>query len=185
MNFNEILRVHPLQNLWNFNEIPRGTPCKVQRISMKSWGVPLAKYMEFQWNPKGYLPLAECIEFQSNPKGYPLHNVRNFNEILRGTLREMWRISMKSLGVPFAKYTECQWNPKGYPLQNVKNFNEILRSTPDILRGMSFDSMWVQIPDSSVDCAGWDLGACISAALGAGEGFRGTGGLLGGHPAIV
>ena len=85
-----------------------------------------------------------------------MQNVKNLNEIRRGTLCKI------------AKYTEFQLIPKGYPLQSVKNFNEILRGTPDILRGVAFDFICIQIPDSSVDCAGWDLGACISAVLGAG-----------------
>ena len=86
----------------NFNEIQRGTPCKMYRISMKSLREPLAKCTEFRWNPKGH----------------PLQNARNFNEILRGTLCKMLRIWMKSLGVPFAK------------LQNTRNFNWFLRGTP-------------------------------------------------------
>jgi hypothetical protein len=36
------------------------------------------------------------MEFQRNPKGYPLQNVKNFNEILRGTPCKMQGISMKS-----------------------------------------------------------------------------------------
>ena len=57
---------------------------------------------------------------QKQPKGHPLQNVKNFNEILRGTPCKMLGISMKSEGVPLNKCMEFQWNPKGHPLQNIR-----------------------------------------------------------------
>jgi hypothetical protein len=42
------------------------------------------------------VPLAKCFGFQWNPKRHPLQNAMNCNEILRGTPRKMYRISMDS-----------------------------------------------------------------------------------------